>query len=329
MPWITLTYSRAKLYEEVWSEPVTIVAKRYGVSDVALRKTCAKLCVPLPPLGYWSKIRFRKAPPRPPLPRYAGPQELTRQRFIDRDPAAPPPPTPPAVARQREFESRDENRITVPATLHGAHPLVLATLHAVESRRGKTSSSAQSHTPVLSIVASDTAWRRALRLASALLRALETRGFTVSASGKNARTPQILVFGETLSFSIDERNRRVERALTAAEQRLLSHDPHPYVPNRFHSEPTGELVLTIVDADDGWKRRTFADGKRRRLEDVLNATVVAFVETAVEIRSKREERERAEERRRRVETRRAKLVAIREAELKRLGEIEKCADAHH
>jgi len=32
----TITYRRSELYEEVWKEPVRTVAKRYGVSDVAL-----------------------------------------------------------------------------------------------------------------------------------------------------------------------------------------------------------------------------------------------------------------------------------------------------
>ena len=33
-------YKREKLYDEVWAEPVKIVAQRYGVSDVGLAKTC-------------------------------------------------------------------------------------------------------------------------------------------------------------------------------------------------------------------------------------------------------------------------------------------------
>jgi len=33
----TEIYEREKLYEEVWNEPVRVVAKRYGVSDVANR----------------------------------------------------------------------------------------------------------------------------------------------------------------------------------------------------------------------------------------------------------------------------------------------------
>ncbi len=47
MPYVTLRYERAKLYEEVWAEAVTTVAKRYGISDVALRKICRRLAVPL------------------------------------------------------------------------------------------------------------------------------------------------------------------------------------------------------------------------------------------------------------------------------------------
>jgi hypothetical protein len=50
-------YNREKLYDEVWTDPVTIVAKRYGVSDVAIRKACKRLNVPVPSRGYWAKLR--------------------------------------------------------------------------------------------------------------------------------------------------------------------------------------------------------------------------------------------------------------------------------
>lgn len=48
-------FERETLYGEIWREPVSTVAKRYGVSDVALRKICTKLAVPIPPLGHWAK----------------------------------------------------------------------------------------------------------------------------------------------------------------------------------------------------------------------------------------------------------------------------------
>ncbi len=45
------------------------VAKTYGVSDVALAKTCRKLYVPIPPQGYWNKLGAGKpVDPRPGLP---------------------------------------------------------------------------------------------------------------------------------------------------------------------------------------------------------------------------------------------------------------------
>lgn len=53
----TRTYVREKLYKEVWEEPMASLSKRYGVSDVALRKQCKKMDIPLPIAGYWTKVR--------------------------------------------------------------------------------------------------------------------------------------------------------------------------------------------------------------------------------------------------------------------------------
>ena len=44
--------SREALYEEVWTDAVTVVAPRYGLSDVGLVKICKKLGIPVPPRGY-------------------------------------------------------------------------------------------------------------------------------------------------------------------------------------------------------------------------------------------------------------------------------------
>src|SRR5258708_29640975 len=83
MPYVTLRYERAKLYEEVWVEAVTTVAKRYGISDVALRKICRKLAVPLPPLGYWAKIAAGKKLPTPSLPKYRSEEHTSELQSPD------------------------------------------------------------------------------------------------------------------------------------------------------------------------------------------------------------------------------------------------------
>ena len=61
-------YNRETLYYEVWQEPVTEVAKKYGVSDVAIRKVCQSLDIPMPQVGYWAKFRAGKAVIQTPLP---------------------------------------------------------------------------------------------------------------------------------------------------------------------------------------------------------------------------------------------------------------------
>jgi hypothetical protein len=45
-------YDRNKLYEEVWSEPMHKLTKKYNLSDIGLAKVCKKLKIPLPGRGY-------------------------------------------------------------------------------------------------------------------------------------------------------------------------------------------------------------------------------------------------------------------------------------
>jgi hypothetical protein len=63
---------REALYNEVWSEPVITVAKRYGMSDNGLRKHCKKLGIPLPFAGYWARVKAGQQVSRPVLPKVTG-----------------------------------------------------------------------------------------------------------------------------------------------------------------------------------------------------------------------------------------------------------------
>jgi hypothetical protein len=59
---------RQQLYDEVWTDPVTVVAERYGLSDVGLAKICRKLSIPVPTRGYWAKVKAGKKMRRIALP---------------------------------------------------------------------------------------------------------------------------------------------------------------------------------------------------------------------------------------------------------------------
>lgn len=67
MNWQQQTIERQKLFDQIWAEPMTKVAKVYAMSDVGLRKICVALDVPLPPRGYWAKLAAGKAPTKPTL----------------------------------------------------------------------------------------------------------------------------------------------------------------------------------------------------------------------------------------------------------------------
>jgi hypothetical protein len=86
-------------------------AERYGISDVALAKTCRRHIIPVPARGYWRRKEIGRAPERPPLPRPrpGAPDTLTFTRA--RRPA--PPPRSPDISTRQAYESLPENRIHV------------------------------------------------------------------------------------------------------------------------------------------------------------------------------------------------------------------------
>jgi len=68
---------RESLYNEVWLEPVSVVAARYGLSDVGLAKICRAWAIPLPSRGYWAKVNAGRIMRQVPLPAL----EKTVRRF--------------------------------------------------------------------------------------------------------------------------------------------------------------------------------------------------------------------------------------------------------
>ncbi len=62
---------RTELYAMVWSTPLVGLAPLFGISDVGLKKVCARHHIPVPHRGYWAKKSAGKSviqsalPPRP------------------------------------------------------------------------------------------------------------------------------------------------------------------------------------------------------------------------------------------------------------------------
>ena len=60
--------SRDELYELVWSKPVSKILIDYPFTPSKFKKICNDYKIPLPPNGYWQKLRHNKKVFKTPLP---------------------------------------------------------------------------------------------------------------------------------------------------------------------------------------------------------------------------------------------------------------------
>jgi len=60
-------FRREDLYSLVWTSPVSEIAARLGVSDVALAKLCRRAGIPIPGRGYWQQTEAGRAIESAPL----------------------------------------------------------------------------------------------------------------------------------------------------------------------------------------------------------------------------------------------------------------------
>ncbi len=167
---------RDDLYKLVWSEPVDRLARRYGISGVALAKICRKLGVPCPPRGYWARDAAGHKGSHPPLPalkegqptehRISAANEGGSVRFSDE------------VERQLEMETMPGSKVVVPDVLADPHPFVRLSEPLLRRKPAK------GYYPTyerrcLDIHVSGPVLDRAFRIMDSILKALERRGLTV------------------------------------------------------------------------------------------------------------------------------------------------------
>ena len=309
--------SREELYERVWSTPMRTLAAEFGLSDVGLKKTCTRLRIPTPERGYWAKKaagqRVRQAP-LPKLPASVRPESMTVDFGAVQNAAAAAaaplePPTGP-VAEQRAFESRPENRLTVPDVLETPHRLVAATVVAMRAAKPDAQYLLRPRAAaVLDLAVSLGTVDRALRIYDLLIKALFARGHTVELRTDDRKTSTVACIS----------NHRIDMAITEKVER--SELPKPknaplYYSKEYTFTPTGRLAFATTVTYLG-TRSTWSDGKRQRLEECLNGIIVGLVESAEAMRAndaRIEAQRRAweeEERRRQAAQRRAEEEAGR------------------
>ena len=274
-------YDRAQLLAEIWTEPLTVVARRYGLSDVGLAKLCTRLNIPRPAQGYWAKRAAGKSVPvAPVLPAYTGaPSTLrrpTRPATIDS-----PTPVDPRLAAVIEFEAREENRIRVVMPVQAWHPVVVAAQASLQRPRIDARGLPQTTAGTLDISVSPALLSRTLSVANTLLQALEMRGYSLT---PGCQRMEVKVLGVALTVRFYEPTHRLDYVPTATELAEAAAGEAGYWP-KWQFQPTGKLQVIVSDGFGG----KVSDSSARSVEDQLNHLIVLMVTRAVEI-LQREER---------------------------------------
>lgn len=293
----TFQIKRKDLYNQIWSTPMTKLAKQYGLSDVGLRKKCKKLNIPLPPMGYWQKKAYGKDEPRPPLQALEGREDVEFSIVNDNRPIDKEQNN--EALSKIAFEKLDINKIKVAPTLTSPHPYVLqAEKNLKKAKHNKSNILYPNAKKCLDINVGTDSLGRALRIMDALIKTLEIRNYTVSIIKKNEKdeyASSVSLLGETFEICIEEILDRTERELTPTQKREKQKDPWLHSYPIYDYSPSGRLSLKIKELEGSGVRKIWSDGKKRKVEDSLNAFIVGLIRAAVEKRTSRlesEERER-------------------------------------
>jgi hypothetical protein len=240
-----VTTTRSQLFREIWAEPVRTVAGRYHISDVALAKLCRRNRIPLPPRGYWAKVR---AGQRPNLPRLSPLDPDQAAQITIRGNAKPSELVGDQTAQLIEAEKLQEKQIEVSEQLTAPHPLVTKAAKSFQASRGDHKVIVRPRArPRLDIRVSRPCLDRALRIMDALCKALEARGYSVEVDEEGKWSTSAVILEERVFFMLEEQTKRVEHQPTPQE-RL---DAKLYKWRRwseYNHVSAGTLRLRIVDA---------------------------------------------------------------------------------
>ncbi|KGQ17872.1 hypothetical protein LF41_1726 [Lysobacter dokdonensis DS-58] len=290
---------RKKLYDLVWSEPISTLAEKFGYSDVGLSKLCKRHGIPLPARGHWARIQAGQKLRQPPLPAAkAGQDGLALKPLPDAERHS--------RAAQKAQSAAVRHSISADAVVRDTeklHPLARGARRRLRQKDSRVDPKQLRYAPkeVLDIEVTPGSIDRATSIASAVLVALEKLGATVLVDRDKGRT--VLALMDTqLRIKISEHVARSDHQATVAEQRAVERDrnnirwgsgtvEYPHIP-RHDFTPTGLLTITA----SGWPHRSWRDTRRTPLEQRLGEVVAGILSLAEEVRDREqtEARKKAE-----------------------------------
>lgn len=274
---MTEPLNKKQLYDLVWKRPIMEVAKEYGLSDRGLAKLCERNGIPVPPRGHWAKKKAGQKIVRPPLiilsPKEPDTVLLMKQAVQKQETSqgiteSAEPSLPEEIREAIERELLPKHQVQVLKTLTDPHPIVAKWIqqeeHDAEMYRNYGGWRKPEKLSALE--------KRRRRIISALLKALETRGFKAEADREYRHFIWIKHNWDQVGFAITERIRQYRRELTEEERKDSSRSNQKWTQV---SEPTGMLMLRIASEPRGssYSAKDFNETAEHPLENQLNAII--------------------------------------------------------
>lgn len=206
--------TRSQMHALVWSTPGDRASAQWSVSYPTLRKACERYNIPVPPRGYWAKLRAGKPVTAIALParapgmsdeihlgdRYYWQRSLTDEELLG--PLTDPPEFPEDIALVRDRIGKAIGTVQVGRVLTIKHPAVSKLLAQDDARREKQKTATYVFSwekPVF-----DTPFeQRRLRLLNALFLAVARCGGKAEVRGAEAREITITVHQTAVFFTLD------------------------------------------------------------------------------------------------------------------------------
>lgn len=257
------SFTREELYNLVWTEPLSKIAKRYQITDSGIRKICKKREIPLPPLGYWQKKQYnKKLPIKPELKKHENEGVITLNKGDHSE-------LSPFIIRKNEIERSKSLPTKVPKKLTNPHKLIIKAKEYLlnqDHRYGRSPGLLFPDGDILDIRVAPKNLSRALRIMDTFIKLCEAKNHKVSVG--NWQTT-FCIDGIDFEMGLREKQ-RIVKAVDKWSSRTY--------------EPTGILCIE----KKGIYKKEWKDG-RFLLEELLTTILAKLELDAVKEHEWREE----------------------------------------
>ena len=251
-------FSRKELYNLVWDQPISKLAKMFNIDPQCLKDICAENNIPLPNRGYWSKVRFNKNVVKTTLPITENgkthinlnPGIETRKFRTDYH------------KRAYELEQRKELKFKIPGSISIYHPIVRSSkklLENIDDSKEKFKFWQLSKEKDILPIHTDKALRtRALRFMDTLIRIVEAMGHKITF--ENSRC-YVEMFGQMTEINLRQK-----------VYRIRDKDERGW--GRESWEKSDKLEF---QAGPSFRQKNWIDKDKRKLEEYLSE-IIAWIE---------------------------------------------------